>query len=71
MAGSAGAGSEDGSTAQQGFRVRLDEDPHVYEFSVHASGARDDMTGARDHGLTAALLEPSWPAHMQDRTQPR
>jgi len=40
MAGSAGAGSEDGSTAQQGFRVRLDEDPHVYEFSVHASGAR-------------------------------
>ena len=24
-----------------------------------------------DHGLTAALLEPSWPAHMQDRTQPR
>ena len=24
-----------------------------------------------DHGLTAALLEPSCPAHMQDRTRPR
>ena len=88
---------------KQGFRVRLDEDPHVYEFSVQASRARDDMIGARhpaagaasaacytgraahtvvapvvrclkvtarrtyrnksccthDHGLTAALLEPS------------
>ena len=32
---------------KQGFRVRLDEDPHVYEFSVHASGARDDMIGAQ------------------------
>jgi len=48
MAGlSTAAGSEDGSTAQQGFRVRLDEDTNVYEFYVHASGARDDMTGAR------------------------
>jgi len=63
MAGSAGAGSEDGSTAQQGFRVRLDEDPHVYEFSVHASGARDDMTGARHPaagaGVSGLLHRPS------------
>ena len=63
MAGSAGAGSEDGSTAQQGFRVRLDEDPHVYEFSVHASGAHDDMTGARHPaagaGVSGLLHRPS------------
>ena len=55
MAGSAGAGSEDGSTAQQGFRVRLDEDPHVYEFSVHASGARDDMIGAQHPAAGAGV----------------
>ena len=64
MAGlSATAGSEDGSTAQQGFRVRLDEDPHVYEFSMHASGARDDMTGARHPaagaGVSGLLHRPS------------
>jgi hypothetical protein len=32
---------------KQGFKVRLDEDQHVYEFSVQASGARDDMISAR------------------------
>jgi len=32
---------------------------------------RNKSCCTHDHGLTAALLEPSWPAHMQDRTQPR
>ena len=48
---------------KQGFRVCLDEDPHVYEFSVHASGARDDMIGAQHPaagaGVSGLLHRPS------------
>ena len=49
---------------KQGFRVRLDEDPHVYEFSIHASGARDDMIGAQHPatgaGISDLLHRPSY-----------
>jgi hypothetical protein len=40
---------------KQGLEVRIDEDPHVYEFSVQASGARDDMTGARHPTAEASV----------------
>jgi hypothetical protein len=40
---------------KQGFRVRLNEDPHVYGFFVQANGARDDMIGARHLAAGASI----------------
>jgi hypothetical protein len=48
---------------KQGFRVRLDEDTHVYGFFVQANGARDDMIGAwhpaAGAGIGGLLHRPS------------